>query len=177
MTISIIGSTNMVSAATGGVLISKMIGTGSNQLLASPAYILSQYIIEELATMTTPSDGSDWPLYVNHMPDGKDAIDNCGTLYDTTGTKDGRLMSGVVPQHFGIQLRIRSLGNQAGYVKIEDLAAAMDGVRSVEFTLDGEDYIIQNVSRTSSVIPLGIEGGTKRRYLFTINFLVSMRKV
>lgn len=177
MTVSIIGSKNLVAIGTGGVLISKMVGTGSNQLLASPAYVLAQYIISVLTTMTTPTDNSDWPLYVNHMPDGGGVKDDCGVVYDTTGVKDGRLMTGLVPQHFGIQLRIRSLGNQAGYVKIEDLAADMDEVLNGEISLGSGDYLIQNVSRTSPVISLGIEGGTKRRFLFTINFLVTMKKV
>lgn len=177
MTISIVGSKDFVAVGTGGVLTAKLVGTGSNQLLASPAYILSKYIIDVLETMTIPSVGGIWPLYISHLPDDKDVADNCGAIYDTTGVKDGRLMSGEVPQHFGIQIMIRSLGNQAGYVKIEDVAADMDAVLNVELSLDSGDYIIQNVSRTSPVISLGIEGGTKRRFRFTVNFLMTIKKV
>lgn len=178
MTISVIGSNNVIAVATGGVFTTKMSGIGSNQLAASPAFILSRYIIDTLGLMGETTEDV-WPLYVNHLPDApsSNVEDDCGVIYDTTGVKDGRLMSGEVPQHFGIQLRIRSLGNQEGYVKIEDVAAAMDEVVAVELSLASGDYVIQNVSRTSPVIPLGIEGGTKRRFLFTINFLVTMKKV
>ncbi len=176
MTTTILGSNNIIAVATYGVFTSKLTGTGSNQLAASPAYILAQYIADVLGLMGETTDDI-WPLYVNHLPDSPNVEDNCGAIYDTTGVKDGRLMEGPVPQHFGIQLKIRSLGNQAGYVKIEDIAVAMDEVVRVELSLSSGDYVIQNVSRTSPVVPLGIEGGTKRRFLFTINFLVTMRKV
>ncbi len=178
MTTTILGSNNIIAVATCGIFTSKLTGTGSNQLAASPAYILAQYIVDVLGLMGETTEDT-WPLYVNHLPDDRSSSveDNCGAIYDTTGVKDGRLMEGPVPQHFGIQLRIRSLGNQAGYVKIEGIAAAMDEVVRVELSLSSGDYVIQNVSRTSPVVPLGIEGGTKRRFLFTINFLVTMRKV
>ncbi len=178
MTVTITGSNNIIAVATCGVFTSKLTGTGSQQLAASPAYILAQYIIDTLGLMGA-STADVWPLYVNHQPDGRsgNVEDDLGVLYDTTGVKDGRLMEGPVPQHFGIQLRIRALGNQEGYVKIEDIAVAMDELLNAEISLDSGDYVIQNVSRTSPVVPLGIEGGTKRRFLFTINFLVTMKKV
>ena len=177
MTVSIIGSANIIAIATGGVLLSKHVGVGSSVLEASPAYILSQYLIEEAAIMTIPSDDGSWPLYVNHMPDGREVADDCGVLYDTAGAKDGRLMTGVVIEHLGIQLRLRSLENQAGYAKAETIVSDLDAILNTELTIGSDDYIIHNVSRTSPIIPLGIEGGTKRRFLFTVNFLVTMKKV
>lgn len=174
MTVSIIGSNNIIAVATGGVFISKIVGTGSNQLEASPAFILAQYIIETLATMSTPTGGEAWPLYVNHLPDKES---NAGLMSDTPGIKDGRYMIGFTPQKFGVQLLMRSLDNQIGYAKIEDVAADLDAVINVELSLDTGDYVIQNVSRASPVISLGLEEGTRRRFLFTVNFLLTMRKV
>ena len=177
MTTTIIGSKDFVAVATGGVLRTRYSGTGSNQLLISPSSILAEYIIETLATMTLPTDGDDWPLYVNHLPDGRGVKDNCGAIFDTTGLKDGRLMEGGVPMHFGISLQIRALTDQVGFAKIEDIAADMDMVISEEITIDGNDYLLQNISRTSPVIPLGLEEGTRRRFLHTINFLATIKKV
>lgn len=178
MTVAIRGG-NKIAVATCGVFytVTTSVGTGSNQLEASPASILAEYIREILATMTDPSDKDTWPLYIGHMPDGRDVQADCGAVYDTTGIKDGRLMSGVVPMHFGIQLRIRALDYEIGYAKIEDVAADLDTVVNAELTFNGNDYLIQNVSRTSLVIPLGIDGGTKRRFLYTINFMLTMKKV
>ncbi len=174
MTFSIIGSKDIISIATGGVLVSKLTGTGSNQLLASPAFILAQYIIDVLETMTVPTDDAVWPLYVNHLPD---KVSNAGAIHDTTGLKDGRYMIGFVPQKFGVQLMLRALDNQIGYAKIEDVAAGLDTIINAELSLDSGDYVIQNASRTSPIIPLGIEEGTRRRFLYTINFLLTMRRV
>ncbi len=179
MTFSIVGvgNNNPVTVATGGVFISKLVGTGSNQLLLSPASILAAYIIEELTTMTTPSDESTWPLYITHLPDGRGVEDDCGLMSDTPGLKDGRYMDGEVPQHPGVQLMIRSLTFDEGYAKIEDVASDLDVVIGFEISLASGDYRIENVSRTSPIIPLGIEEGTKRRFLFTINFLVTVKEI
>ena len=174
MTTTILGSNNIIAVATCGVFTSKLSGTGSNQLLGSPAFILAQYIIDTLATMTTPIDDGIWPLYVNHLPD---KVSNAGAIFDTTGLKDGRYMVGFVPQKFGIQLMIRALDNQIGYAKIEDVAVDLDAVTNVEISLDSGDYVIQNVSRASPIITLGLEEGTRRRFLFTVNFLMTIRRV
>lgn len=174
MTISIIGSNNMIAVATGGVLISKIVGTGSNQLAASPAHILAQYIINVLETFAVPTDDATWPLYTNHLPDKPS---NAGAIFDTPGLKDGRYMIGFVPQKFGVQLMLRALDNQIGYAKIEDVAIDLDAVINAELSIDSGDYVIQNVSRTSPINSLGIEEGTGRRFLFTINFLITMRSI
>ena len=177
MTITITGSKNIIAVATCGVFTSKLSGTGSNKLLASPASILAYYIINTLGTFTSPADGSTWPLFETHLPDGRNVEDNSAVIFDTTGVKDGRLMTGLVPMHFGILVRLRSLDHEIGYAKVEDLAADLDTVLRAEVSIGANDYIIQNVSRSSPIVPLGIEEGTKRRFVFTINFLVSLRKV
>ena len=70
--------------------------------------ILAAYIINNLSLMTDPSDGSDWPLYKSSMPDSDNVKTNCGAIYDTAGVLDGKLSTGKVVQHPGIQISIRS---------------------------------------------------------------------
>lgn len=139
--------------------------------------ILTAYIINNLSLMTDPSDGNDWPLYISSMPDGDNVKTSCGAIYDTAGVLDGKLSSGEVVLHPGIHLRIRSNDYEEGYAKIEEVALALDNVNKDTIVLGGDTYLLQNISRTTSIVPLGPEKGYKRRFLFTVNFLVSLRKV
>ena len=147
-------------------------------LLTSPAFTLASYIIENaIGVMTDPADEDDWPLYVSSMPDEPDIETNLGVLYNTTGIKDGRLMSGVVIKHYGIQLRIRSNIYTIGFAKAETIMVALDSVFPDTIVIDAVTYRIYNVKRMSSVIALGIEKGTKGRFLFTVNFLVTLKRI
>ncbi len=147
---------------------------GTPKLEVSPASIVAYYIINTLAKMTDPSDGSAFPLWVSHM---QDKPSNAGAIYDVPGVLEQRQMSGVVPTHQGILIRIRAVSYETGYAKIEDIASALDEVFDISVEIDPEEYVIQNISKTTPIVPLGIEEGTKRRYLFTANFLLTIRKI
>ncbi len=143
-------------------------------LLTSQANIIQTYIIGQ-GLMSTPSDGDVWPLYVSHLPD----IDiDCGAIYDTAGVLDAKLSNGEVVEHLGIQISIRSDDYEMGYIKIEAITLALDVIHNVDVALDSATYYrIQNASRSSPIVPLGTEKGTKRRFLFTVNFLMTLRKI
>lgn len=145
-------------------------------LAKSPAFVLSSYIIEELELMTDPVDGDDWPLFSSHLPDG---INSCGCMYDTTGIRDGRIMStGEMVEHHGIQLTIRAAEYEAGRAKAEEIALALDATYNGSISIEsGVDFELQNVKRMSSVVALGLEIDSKRNYLFTVDFLVTLRQV
>ncbi len=147
---------------------------GTPKLEVSPASILAYYIINTLSKMTDPSDGSTWPLFISHM---QDKPSNAGAIYDTSGILEQRQMSGLVPTHQGILIRIRAIDYETGYAKIEDIASALDEVFDVSVEITPEEYVIQNIGRSSPIVSLGIEEGTKRRYLFTVNFLLTLRKI
>ena len=171
---------NLIAAITGGVFILTPLArtvSGTQKLQASPASIMAYYIIEELLKMTDPSDKDDWPLYISHLPDGSNVKTDAGAIYDTTGINDMRSMDGGVPQHPGIQIRIRSRSYETGYAKIEDIANALDEVVNASIEIGVLEYEIQNVSRTSPIVSLGVEPGTRRRFSFTINFLLTVREL
>lgn len=171
---------NLIAAITGGVFHTTPLARavdGTSKLQASPASIMAYYIIEELEEMTDPSDADVWPLFTSHLPDLDNIKTNCGAIYDTTGVNDLRSMNGGVPQHPGIQIRIRSDDYETGYVKIEDIGNALDEVINQSFTIGDLEYELQNVSRTSPIVSLGMEEGTKRRFHFTINFLLTIREL
>ena len=147
---------------------------GTPKLAVSPASILAYYIINGLAKMSDPSDGSAFPLWISHM---QDKPSNAGAIYDTSGIIEQRQMNGLVPTHQGIQIRIRTINYETGYAKIESIASALDEVFDQTVEIDPEEYVIQNISKTTPIVPLGLEGGTKRRFLFTANFLLTIRKI
>ncbi len=147
---------------------------GTPELGVSPASIIAYYIINTLGKMSDPSSGSAFPLWISHM---QDKPSNAGAIYDTSGIIEQRQMSGLVPTHQGIQIKIRALSYETGYAKIEDIASALDEVFDESVEISAEEYVLQNIGRSSPIVPLGIEGGTKRRFLFTINYLLTLRKI
>lgn len=169
---------DVIEVVTGGLFTFARVFTASDTLLKSPASILGSYIIAEgIGSMTLPSAKENWPLYIASMPDGSNVKTNCGALYDTTPVKDGRLMSGPVMEHQGLQLKIRCNNYETGYTKINSITSALDAVVDGEVTVSPYDYQIYNISR-GSVTSLGLEPDTtKRRYLFTVNFLITIKKL
>jgi len=165
---------NIISSVTGGLFNFTRVVTAEDKLLISPASILAAYIRSE-ETMSDPDDDDDWPLYISYLPD--EVKTNAGAIYNTQGVKDGRLMEGSVIQYHGIQIKIRSDAHDTGWAKIEDISNDLDLINREEIKVDSEDYLIHNVNRIGSIISLGTEPGTKKRQLFTINFLVTLSRV
>jgi len=168
-----------IPAVTGGLFDFErdLTAAEDSALCRSVISILAAYIINELLLMTSPSDEDDWPLYVSSMPDGDNVKTNCGAIYDTAGVLDGKLSSGEVIQHPGIQIRIRSDNYEMGYAKIEKIALTLDDICWNTITIGEDSYLLQNISRTTPVVPLGSERGYKRRFSFTVNFLCTIRKI
>jgi len=179
MSLTIIGG-NVIAAMTGGVFHTASLartGVGTQLLGVSPASIIADYIINTLGKMSYSSDKAAWPLFISHLPDGDDVRTDCGAIFDTPGINDGRMMTGEWPQHPGIQLRIRSQVYETAYAKMEDIANSLDAVNNISIIIGVEEYEIQNIRRTSAIINLGMEEGTKRRRNLTINFLLTLKKL
>lgn len=168
---------NLIAAITNGVFHTAQLAriyAGTQKFQTSPASIMVAYVIEKLGKMTDPSDKDDWPLYTSHLPDGSNVKINCGVIHDTAGVNDPRSMTGEWPQHPGVQLRIRSRDHETGYKKIEDVASALDEVVRDTIEVNSTTYEIQNVSRTSPIVALGVEP-EMRRFSFTVNFLLTLK--
>lgn len=143
----------------------------------SPAYILAQYLIGE-GLLKGPSESGVWPAFVGSLPDG-DGVDNdAAVLVDTAPVKDGRIMGGEPLFHHGVQILLRSVAYNAGYNKVAALAAALAGVQNDEVEVEsGSTYTLNNITQISGVLPLGQEPGTKRRWMFSVNFLATIQEV
>jgi len=142
-------------------------------LTDTPASVIANYVTG-LALMTVPSASGDWPLYISNLPDRPDSA---GVVFNTTPVKDGRAMQGGgIVQHYGVQITIRSLDEEIGWDKCNILAGQLAAVHNAETILNGDTYIIHNVTIVGGVNSLGIEPGTKRRRVFTMNFLTDISK-
>lgn len=142
----------------------------------SPAYILAQYLIGE-GLLSDPTGAGAWKVYVGMLPDGQTTEHNAVGCIDTTPLKDGRLNSGPSIFHYGIQLLLRSSAYNTGYAKASALLEALEAVDRDTVTISGTTYRLMNVSPTGGIVVLGQEDGTKRRELFSVNFLVTLKEV
>lgn len=142
----------------------------------SPAYILAQYLIGEGGASDPLASGS-WPLFVGALPDGDRTEDDALAAMDTAPMKDGRTMGGAPLFHHGVQLLLRSSDYNAGYSKIHALGVALAAVDGASVVEGGSIYTLFNISQTTGVIALGQEAGTKRRVMFSVNFLATIQEV
>lgn len=138
----------------------------------SPAEILRFFLIGEALVDDPGVSSPTWPAFLSHEPD---APDECVTLTDTVGVKDGRLMEGSNILHHGVQVRVRSKTFSAGWTLMGQVAAALEAVvGEVVSPSSGENYTLANVSQQGPINFIGLEEGTKRRFLFTLNFLITI---
>jgi hypothetical protein len=140
----------------------------------SPAYVLAQHLISE-GYGVAPGDSGEWPLFVANLPDGDKAEDDALALVDTSGVKDGRLMSGTPLFHHGIQLRVRARAYNTGYNKAQTIASYLATIQNVEEEVDSITYTLNNVTQTTDVVSIG-QGEARRREEFSVNFLVTLKE-
>ena len=145
----------------------------SGLLNHSPAEIVQSLIIEELGLGAAPEipTADNWPVYASHHPD---TPDDSICLFDTEGRLQGRTqVDGEMHIHHGLQIRVRSL-DYSGYAKAQQLAHALDTeVLRLAVVVDSHSYLVHCLTRTTDVLPLGFEQGSRRR-LWTVNFLVAI---
>lgn len=140
----------------------------------SPAAIVRRLLINKGAG-TDPTDKQAWPVFDSGEADKPDSAI---TVYDTEGHLQGReMIEGETHDFHGIMVQVRAAGHSAGYAKARAIAVLFD--KSIYWnTIDigTSKYTIQSIGRTSDVLALGKEPGTKRN-LFTINALATLRQV
>ncbi|NCC62890.1 MAG: hypothetical protein EOM12_18705, partial [Verrucomicrobiae bacterium] len=139
-------------------------------MIHTSAEILAHYLIS-IVIFDMPSQAASWPLYIAFLPARENGNDSA-VIAETTGILDGRYADGKYVEHYGSQLRVRSLSYSEGYLKTYYASLELNSILNTPITLDGVFYRINNVSRTSSVIPLGVEENG-RGFSFSVNFLTT----
>ena len=155
-------------------------GLGSNSGLpfttASPAEIIRASLVENLiGTLPSVNQGGAWPIFVGHMPG---LPDDALCIYDTPGIREGRLqVTGETVSHPGWQIRVRAKDHVTGIMQMDLIAKNLDGVQRNQLDVNGKSFIIYTVTQTSTIFSLGQEADGKRRNLFTLNGIVSIRTI
>lgn len=136
------------------------------------AIIASLLIAEGYASDPEADVVGDWPVYISFLPaEGDNAI----VTYDTAGMLDGRIMgTGEQVEHPGVQVRVRGLDYAATFRKVQEIAEALDTAGGSVVVLE-VSYRIQNISRTGSIMPMGIESEDRPRFHFSINMILTLR--
>lgn len=138
--------------------------------MSPPATVIRQLLIDA----GLGEESGDWQTFVSFLPE---VPDSAICVYDTAGRFDGRIMNGGEQiEHEGIMIYVRGIGYPTVWNKANDIAKTLDAVNNALVTVGSEFWGIQNISRTSPVMPLGVDViGGKRRHEFTINMLLTMR--
>jgi hypothetical protein len=141
-------------------------------LLNSPAAIIRRFLVNQ-SRGTMPSSGSEWPIFVSHLPDGE-GLDNAICVYDTSPYQHGELSDGQSVEHKGIRLQIRARDYEAGRSKIRDLVTAMNSIQNELVILGVNRYEVGNsVQQYTST-----EGqDVQRRMSFVGGFFVSLYRM
>ena len=129
----------------------------------------------QLVLGTNPAANAAWPIYASGEPSSPD---NCLTVYDTAGSTEGRHhVDGMVQEHPGIQVRIRSSGYRVGWTKANSVSIALDQINYASVVIGTKTYEVYSVTRSGNIIYVGNESSTSKRQIFTVNAVVALRQI
>lgn len=139
----------------------------------SPARVIQQLLVDLL--LGNAYNSSTWPVFSAQEPD---LPDNCITVYDTSGERNGRTNpdSEVQTKH-SFQVRVRSTTHDVGFAKANGIAISMDNVYNRTVHIADVNYLVMAIVDRGDVLTLGKGLDPEdRRSLFTINAFVRLRQ-
>ncbi len=140
-----------------------------------PNDILAEYLIDQ-GLASRYNDGADWPVYVGTLPDSEDIEDNLLAVFLTAGILHGKRMDGVLVQHYGIQIRCRSVDESDGYEKLKEIVTHLLAQHWVSISLDsGEQYRLESITQTSDIVPIALDA--KQRTHMTVNLIMACTQI
>lgn len=150
-------------------------------LYHSPARIIAELLIGAgYGTDPERTIGGAWPIFVGREPDGPDEIIKVSF---TQGKDFGDTADNERQEWYGIQIMVRANTEEEGFYKIQRIALFLDQVHrtlvditQIEAVGTGTtEYILNGITRTSNVLPLGTESLQSQRQLFTVNAVAVIR--
>jgi len=110
------------------------------------------------------------------MPDDESVPDSLVCVYDIEGSTKGKLMrNNVVIDYPMVSIMVRATSYADGFRKASGIKDAMDAYRNEYLELDGGSaYSIADAKRNGNVNAIGQATGTRRRYLFSINYALTL---
>lgn len=144
--------------------------------MTTPSKIISEYLIGE-GMLTHPSLEQDWPVYVGCLPDADGVDDDISAVFDSPGVLHGKQMDGVQRQHYGIQMRFRSVYEQDGYDKAQEIVTALLAMSNEDVEIDVDEvWTLNSFTQASDIIVIHVD--EKVRTHQTVNLIVAYtRKV
>jgi len=146
-------------------------------LIMIPSAIIGKYVTTTLGIFTAVSSNTTWPLYRSSLPDGNNVEDDAAAIYDSAGFLQGKHMGGELDQRYGIGFMLRSTNYDTGYQKLSGMLLTLENKENVDVAYNSQTFRIYNVSQTTPIISLGVEEGSKQRYIFSVKLLVSLKEV
>jgi len=140
----------------------------------SPAEVLRASLVGAgLGVLRSKNPNAAWPVYVGHMPA---TPDNVVCVYDTAGRREGRLMgTGESQSKPGWQVRVRGRTHPVAIARMNLIKAHLDSILREAVRVGEVAYVIQAVTQTTTVLPLGQEPEGERRVHFTLNGTITYR--
>lgn len=132
------------------------------------------YLLRQAGFGSLPGSGV-WPVFETTLPDGDSVADDAAGVIDTAGVKQGRLMRGEVIIKHGVQVLVRSRVHKDGWQKADLASRLLSLIQNYPIVLDDDNYTIQSFTQTGDIIKMGQEPEGRRRWMFSINFLVSIK--
>jgi len=164
----------VASSSTAYHTIVFYVGADTSSILV-PSAVVAEYVIETLGTFSAPTSNTTWPLFRSNLPDGPHVVDDIAAVFDISGYLQSKAMNGDLAQRYGIQFIVRSEDYDTGYRKLASLLSSFENLKNVTVTINSQTFTILNVSQTSTMATMGVEPGTKQRYHFSVNLLVTIR--
>lgn len=151
----------------------------SGDLLHPPEEIIQQMLVD-MGEGVIGGQAGDWPIFAGDFPgnDEETVEDDAVAIYGTQGLIQGRShIDGEMAEKYGIQVRVRAENVVDGYVKCKSVFDKLTKqVLRREVDVDLEVYVVQAVTSTSTVIPLGRTGPDRNRH-YVANFVASISMV
>lgn len=149
-------------------------------LAHTPADVV-RYVLVDLGLGDLPQQLTAWSIYAERMGDYDYSI--CVTT--TEGILNGfNQVQGEAFEHHGIQIRCRSVNPAFTYRKMSQVQEAIDKLISsylitIPDTETGVDcnYIVDAVTRTGTIISMGMEIPQSGRFSYTLNATVTLRQL
>jgi hypothetical protein len=140
-------------------------------LYHTPAKILSVWLQDK---GVLPKDQAKyWFPYVGYLPEQfhntPAVLRNCISMIDSGDDSNGRwLRRGDYFLRYLVQIRVRGLDYVETWHTIKRIDKVISRLISVPVTVDDKHYIIRAISRTTGVVPMGIDPG-QQTYNFSLN--------
>lgn len=145
----------------------------------SPAEIVRQLLID-LGLAVDPEftgdqyTGDPWPAFYSAEPPKPDELI---VVVDVAGSSQGRLFTGELTGHAGVQVTVRSSTHGDGWVKADRIRANFaENVRNQSVAVGGASYLVKAMVDIRPILTVGKEIGAGRRSIFTVDAKVDVEQ-